>query len=447
VINGEAPWHTVFQPEFRRVVQRPREFLTDLFETAVAAVHPAACLTPFLPPPAAGRLLVCAAGKAAGSMAEVTERHYVDALGLSPTRLDGVAVTRRGYGRPTRQIELIEAGHPVPDAAGLGAAAKMLALADSAGLHDLVLVLMSGGASANLIAPAAGVTLAEKQALTRQLLKSGAAIGEINTVRKHLSAIKGGRLAARAHPAPVVTLAISDVPGDDPAVIGSGPTVADPTTLADARAVAARFELALSPAIAHALEDAANESPKPGDARLKAITFHIVARPADALKAAAKRIKAAGYECLLLGDSIEGEAREVAQSHAKLARELHAAGRRAVILSGGELTVTIRGQGQGGPNQEYALALVPEFDGISGLAAIAGDTDGTDGGSGEPDDPAGAFVGADSAARARALGLDPALFLADNNSGGFFSALGDLLRPRPTYTNVNDFRAILVGRP
>ena len=291
------------------------------------------------------------------------------------------------------------------------------------------------------------MTLAEKQALTRQLLKSGAAIGEINTVRKHLSAIKGGRLAARAYPAPVVTLAISDVPGDDPAVIGSGPTVADPTTLADARAVAARFGLALSPVIAHALEDAANESPKPRDPRLKGTTLHIVARPADALEAAAKRIKAAGYECLLLGDSIEGEAREVARSHAKLARDLHAAGRRAVILSGGELTVTISGRGQGGPNQEYALALVPEFDGIAGLAAIAGDTDGTDGGSGEPDDPAGALVGSESAACARRLGLDPALFLADNNSGGFFSALGDLLRPGPTYTNVNDFRAILVDRP
>jgi len=380
-------------------------------------------------------------------MAEVTERYYLDQLGVAPARLDGVAVTRRGYGRPTRRIELIEAGHPVPDAAGLTGATKMLALVDSAGAQDLVLVLMSGGASANLIAPATGVTLAEKQALTRQLLKSGAAIGEINTVRKHLSAIKGGRLAARAYPAPVVTLAISDVPGDDPAVIGSGPTVADPTTLADARAVAARFRLALSPAITRALADAASESPKPGDARLKGTTFHIVARPADALSAAAARIKGAGYECLLLGDSIEGEAREVAQSHAKLARELHASGRRAVILSGGELTVTIRGQGQGGPNQEYALALVTELDGIAGLAAIAGDTDGTDGGSGEPDDPAGAFVAADSAARARALGLDPALFLADNNSRGFFSSLGDLLQPGPTYTNVNDFRAILVDRP
>jgi glycerate 2-kinase len=424
----------------------PHEFLTGLFEAAVAAVHPAACLPPSLPPPPTGRLIVCAAGKAAGSMAEVTERHYFDQLGLAPARLEGIAVTRRGYGRPTHRITVIEAGHPVPDAAGLAAAEEMLALVDGAGPNDLVLVLISGGASANLIAPAAGVTLAEKQGLTRQLLKSGAAIGEINTVRKHLSAIKGGRLAVRAFPAPVVTLAISDVPGDDAAVIGSGPTVPDPTTLADARAVAARFRLSLSPGVARALEDPANESPKPNDPRLGAATFRIIARPADALKAAAARVTESGYECLLLGDSIEGEAREVAHSHAKLARELCAAGRRAVILSGGELTVTIRGQGHGGPNQEYALALVPEFDGIAGLAAVAGDTDGTDGGSGEPDDPAGAFVTADSAERARALGLDPALFLADNNSGGFFSALGDLLAPGPTYTNVNDFRAILVGR-
>ncbi len=380
-------------------------------------------------------------------MAEVTERHYFDQLGLAPARLDGIAVTRRGYGRPTRRIALIEAGHPIPDAAGLAGAEKMLGLVDGAGPQDLVLVLVSGGASANLIAPAAGVTLAEKQGLTRQLLKSGAAIGEINRVRKHLSAIKGGRLAARAYPAPVTTLAISDVPGDDPAVIGSGPTVADPTTLADARAVVARFGLMLPPGIARALEDPANESPKPGDPRLERATFRIIARPADALNAAAARVREAGCECLLLGDSIEGEARVVAHSHAALARELWAAGRRAVILSGGELTVTIRGQGEGGPNQEYALALVPEFDGFAGLAGIAGDTDGTDGGSGEPDDPAGAFVAADSAARARTLGLDPALFLADNNSGGFFAKLGDLLRPGPTYTNVNDFRAILVARP
>jgi glycerate 2-kinase len=417
-----------------------------LFDAAVASVHPAACLARFLPPPPVGRLLVLAAGKAAGSMTEVAERHYLDELGLPGARLDGIAVTRHGYGRPTRRVALIEAGHPVPDAAGLAAAERMLALAEGATEHDLVLVLMSGGASAALIAPAAGVTLAEKQAVTRQLLKSGASIGEINTLRKHLSAIKGGRLAARARPARVVTLAISDVPGDDPAVIGSGPTVPDPSTLADARAVAARYQLLLPAEVTHALRDPRNETPKPGDAIFAGTEFVTVARPADALRTAAERVQAAGYECVLLGDRIEGEARAVAAVHADLARDLAAQHRRAAVLSGGELTVTIRGRGRGGPNQEYALALVHEFDGLAGLAAIAGDTDGTDGGTGLPDDPAGAIVDSQSAARARALGLDPALFLADNDSTGFFARLGDLLRPGPTYTNVNDFRAILVDR-
>lgn len=388
-----------------------------------------------------------AAGKAAGSMTEVVERHYLDELGLPGARLDGIAVTRHGYGRLTRRVALIEAGHPVPDAAGLAAAERMLAVADSATERDLVLVLMSGGASAALIAPTSGVTLAEKQAVTRQLLKSGASIGEINTLRKHLSAIKGGRLAARARPARVVTLAISDVPGDDPAVIGSGPTVPDPSTLADARAVAARYQLLLPAGVTHALRDPRNETPKPGDAIFAGTEFVTVGRPADALRTAAERVQAAGYECVLLGDRIEGEARAVAAVHADLARDLAAQHRRAVILSGGELTVTIRGRGRGGPNQEYALALVHEFDGLAGLAAIAGDTDGTDGGTGLPDDPAGAIVDSQSAARARALGLDPALFLADNDSTGFFARLGDLLRPGPTYTNVNDFRAILVDRP
>jgi hydroxypyruvate reductase len=428
-------------------VTSPRAFLNGLFDAAVASVHPAACLTRFLPAPPAGRLLIFAAGKAAGSMTQVAERHYLGELALPAARLDGIAVTRHGYGRPTERIALIEAGHPVPDAAGLAAAEQMLMLAERATAHDLVLVLISGGASAALIAPAAGVTLAEKQAVTRQLLKSGATIGEINTLRKHLSAIKGGRLAARARPARIVTLAISDVPGDDPAVIGSGPTVPDPTTLADARAVAARYRLSLPDAIERALSDPGNETPKPGDAIFAGTEFAIIARPTDALRTAADRAEAAGYECVLLGDRLEGEARLVAAAHAGLARDLASQRRRAVILSGGELTVTIRGQGRGGPNQEYALALVREFDGIGGVAAIAGDTDGTDGGTGRPDDPAGAFVDGQSATRARELGLDPALFLADNDSTGFFARLGDLLRPGPTYTNVNDFRAILVDRP
>jgi len=425
-----------------------RPFLEELFRVAVAAAHPSTCLARHLPaPPDSGRLIVLAAGKAAGSMSEVAEQHYVDTLRVPPGRLTGLAVTRHGYARPTRVIPVLEAGHPVPDQASLDGAERALALADGAREEDLVLVLMSGGASANWIAPAAGLALAEKQAVTRALLKSGAAIGEMNTVRKHLSRIKGGRLAARAHPARVVTLAISDVPGDDPAVIGSGPTVPDPTTLADARAIAARRRLDLPPAAAHALADPANESPKPGDPIFARTEYRLVARPADAFVAVEAKVAAAGYEPVFLGDRVEGEAREVAAAHARLAREIQAAGRRAVILSGGELTVTLRGGGRGGPNQEYALALAAALAGTPGIAALAGDTDGTDGGRGAADDPAGALIDETTAARAAGHGLDPAAFLADNDSTGFFAHLGDLLTPGPTATNVNDFRAIVVDRP
>jgi hydroxypyruvate reductase len=310
-----------------------------------------------------------------------------------------------------------------------------------------VLVLMSGGASANWIAPAVGVSFADKQAVTRALLRCGAGIGEINTVRKHLSRIKGGRLARHAYPAMLVTLAISDVPGDDPAVIGSGPTVPDPSTLADARNTVTKYGLDLPGSVSRALADPANESPKPGDSAFAGSRFAIAARPADSLRAAEAAVRAAGYECVSLGDTVEGEARAVAREHARLARELRAAGRQAVIVSGGELTVTIRGNGRGGPNQEYALALALELDGMAAVAALAGDTDGTDGGGGDPTDPAGAIVDGQTAARARALGLDPAAFLADNDSTGFFAALGDLLTPGPTFTNVNDFRAIVVDSP
>jgi hydroxypyruvate reductase len=422
----------------------PRAFLEHLFQTAVAAAHPATCLLPHLPAaPRAGGLVMLAAGKAAGSMTKVAERHYLEA-GTPADRIHGVAVTRHGYGRPTQVVPVVEAGHPVPDAAGLAAAERTLALADAAGADNLVLVLLSGGASANWIAPAPGLDLTEKQAVTRALLKSGASIGEINTVRKHLSRLKGGRLAARAAPARVVTLAISDVPGDDPAVIGSGPTVPDPSTLADARAIVARYRLDLPPAVERALADPKNESPKPGNAAFARSEYRLVARPADAFRAAAAAVEAAGFECVLLGDRLEGEARDVAAAHAGEARRLGEDRRRAVILSGGELTVTIRGAGRGGPNQEYALALALALDGTQGIAALAGDTDGTDGGAGGADDPAGAFVDGCTAARARALGLDPAAFLAENDSTAFFAQLGDLLTPGPTFTNVNDFRAILV---
>jgi glycerate 2-kinase len=422
----------------------PRAFLEGLFQTAIAAAHPSRCLPQLLPEaPQSGRLIVLAAGKAAGSMAEVAEAHYLG-RGFPAERLTGIAVARHGYGRPLRVIEMVEAGHPVPDQAGLDAAARTLALADGAGPDDLVLVLISGGASANWIAPAAGLTLESKQAVTRALLRSGASIGEINTVRKHLSRIKGGRLARHAFPAKLVTTGISDVPGDDPAVIGSGPTVPDPSTLADARAIVTRYRLDLPDAVQAALADPANESPKPDDPVFRDTAYYLAARPLDAFKAAEAQIRAAGYECIFLGDRIEGEARAVAAAQAKLARELKAKGQRAVILSGGELTVTIRGNGKGGPNQEFALALATELDGVAGIAALAGDTDGTDGGAGSAADPAGAYVDGTSAARARAQGLDAAYCLADNNSTAFFAALGDLISPGPTFTNVNDFRAIMV---
>jgi len=379
-------------------------------------------------------------------MTEVAEGFYLDRHKLAPERLTGLAVARHGYGRPTRVVTMIEAGHPIPDAAGLAAAGRALALADGAGAGDLVLVLISGGASANWIAPAAGVSFEDKQAVTRALLRSGAHIGEINCLRKHLSRIKGGRLARRAYPAQLVTVAISDVPGDDPAVIGSGPTVPDPTTLADARAIVAKYQLAVPASVLRALDDAANETPKPGDPAFAGSRFTLAARPADALAAAEAVVRAADYECISLGDRVEGEAREVAVEHAALARKLRAQGRRAVILSGGELTVTIRGQGRGGPNQEYALALAIALAGMPAMAGLAADTDGTDGGAGSAADPAGAFIDGETVARAKALGLDPAAFLADNDSTGFFAGLGDLLTPGPTFTNVSDFRAIVVDR-
>jgi glycerate 2-kinase len=423
-----------------------RELLESLFRTAVGAAQPSGCLPAHLPePPALGRLIILAAGKAGGSLIEVAEQHYL--ARMPANRLDGIAVTRHGYGRPTRLIPVVEAGHPVPDAAGLAGAERMMELADAAAADDLVLVLLSGGASANLIAPASGITLENKQATTRALLRSGANIGEINCVRKHLSRIKGGRLTAHAYPAKIVTLAISDVPGDDPAVIGSGPTVPDPTSLDDARAIVDKYRLELPAAVTQALADAKNETPKPGDKIFAGSTYRIIARPADALAAAKARAEAAGYEGVVLGDRLQGEARDVAAEHARLARAMSTQGRRAAILSGGELTVTLRGKGRGGPNQEYDLALAIHLDGAPGISALAADSDGTDGGQGRPDDPAGAFIDPTTLARARAAGLDPAAFLADNDSTGFFNGIGDLFVPGPTFTNVTDFRAIVVDRP
>ena len=425
-----------------------RVLLDGLFRTAIAAAHPSSCLPPYLPaPPASGRIIVLAAGKAAGAMTEVAEQHYLDRGKFAPERLTGIAVTRHGYGRPSRRVEMVEAGHPVPDAAGLAAAEKALRMADEATAVDVVLVLLSGGASANWIAPVEGLSFADKQAVTRALLRSGANIGEMNTLRKHLSRIKGGRLARRAQPAHVITLAISDVPGDEPAVIGSGPTVPDPTTLNDARAIVARYRLDLPDAATRALNDPGNESPKPGDPAFSNSEYKLIAKPADAFRAVESAAQKAGYDTLMLGDRVEGEARAVAAQHAAQALKLQKQGRRAVILSGGELTVTIRGQGRGGPNQEYALALAIALRGTPGIAALAGDTDGTDGGAGAADDPAGAAIDQTTLERARALGLDPAHFLSDNDSTGFFTRIGDLVETGPTCTNVNDFRAIVVDSP
>jgi hydroxypyruvate reductase len=424
-----------------------REFLTSVLDAALAAVRPEAVLPPHLPPPPPGHVVILAAGKAAAAMAAVAEHHYLTHPDFDPPRVVGLAATRHGHGMPTRFVEVREAGHPLPDEASVAAAETALRMARCARADDLVLVLLSGGASANWAAPADGLTLADKQTLTRALLRAGLPIAAINTVRKHLSRIKGGRLARHAFPANVMTIAISDVPGDDPSAIGSGPTVPDPTTLADARAIVAKYKLELPASVTRALNDPANESPKPGDPKLAHASFTLAARPLDALRAAEKAIAAAGYECISLGADVEGEAREVAAAHAAMARDLRAQGRRAVIVSGGELTVTMQGKGRGGPNQEYALALVAPLAGVAGVAGIAGDTDGTDGGGGSATDPAGAVVDGETAARAKALGLDPAAFLADNNSTEFFARLGDLLEPGPTFTNVNDFRAIVVDTP
>ncbi len=420
-----------------------RDLLTKIFQAAVDRAHPRLCLPPHLPaPPAAGRLLIFAAGKAAGAMAEAAEAFYLDGHGFD--RISGIAVARHGYGRRLRKIEMIEAGHPVPDAQGIAATERTLELARHATADDIALVLMSGGASANWIAPATGISLDDKRELTRALLKSGANIVEMNCVRKHLSRIKGGRLAAALAPARVITLAISDVPGDDPSVIGSGPTVPDATTLTDARGILAKYEISPPASIARTLDDPASESPKPGDAAFANTSLAIVAKPAASLDAAAEVARAAGYEPILLGADLEGEAREVAAEHARLALEQQREGRKAAILSGGELTVTISGKGRGGPNQEYALALAIALNGAAGIVALAGDTDGTDGGGGSAEDAAGAYADETTLARARSRGLDPAGFLRENNSSAFFEPLGDLLTPGPTFTNVNDLRAILV---
>jgi hydroxypyruvate reductase len=417
-----------------------RPLLRAIFDAAVAAAHPDVALAAHLRPAPKGRVICLAAGKAAAAMAAAAERHYLDELGLDPSRLSGVATTRHGHGVPTRRIKVIEAGHPVPDEAGLKGAEESLRLAEAADSGDLLLVLLSGGGSANWIAPADGVSFAGKQQVTRALLRSGAPIGEVNTVRKHLSRIKGGRLAR----AEIVTLAISDVPHDEPSAIASGPTVPDPTTLADARAIVAKYGLKLDDAIGRALNDPGNESCKPGDAAFARAQFEMIAAPRASLDAAIEIARQAGYDIVDLGADLEGEARNVAADHAELALKARGEGRRVAILSGGELTVTVRGNGRGGPNQEYALALAGLLKDSTAISALAADTDGADGGAGSATDPAGAVIDQSTFEKMRSLGLDPAAYLDNNDATAFFAKTGDLLLTGPTLTNVNDIRVILV---
>jgi hydroxypyruvate reductase len=410
-------------------------FLRELFDIAVAAADPMRAIPAHLPPRPGGRVVVIGAGKASARMAEAVETVW------GPC--EGLVITRYGHSRPLQGIEVVEAAHPVPDAAGAAASLRMLELVSGLAEGDFVLTLMSGGASALLVAPVAGMTLEEKRAVNAALLASGAPIDRMNTVRKHLSRVKGGQLAAAAHPARMLCLMISDVPGDDPAFIGSGPTVGDASTPADALAVLDRWQVPVPPAAITALR-AGSGVVAPGDVRLSRVENRVIAAPSQSLAAAAARAEAVGCRVLLLGDRVEGEAREVAAAHAAKARAL-AAERQAgdaplLILSGGELTVTRRGDGIGGPNAEYALALALALRGAEGIHAIACDTDGVDGAA----EVAGAVVGPDSLTRAAAAGLDPEAALARNDAHSFFGALGDQVVTGPTLTNVNDFRAILI---
>ena len=416
----------------------PRTILRRLFDAAIAAADPALCVPPHLPPDDGGRVIVIGAGKASAAMARAVEQHWSGPL-------EGTVVTRYGHGVPCERIKIIEASHPVPDAAGEAAALSIFEQISRLTVEDRVLALISGGGSALLAAPAPGVTLAEKRALTSALLRSGASISEINCVRKHLSALKGGRLAAAAWPASVLTLAISDVPGDDPAVIASGPTVGDPTTCADAVKVLDFYHIAIPSDLRRRLDSGELETPKPGDPRLANSAFRLIASPRLMLEVAAAEAQRLGITPLILGDAIEGEAREVGKVMAGMARSCGQHGfpakKPCVLLSGGETTVTMQGDGRGGRNTEFLLSLALALDGAPGIHALAADTDGIDG----SEDNAGAFVTPDTLARARAAGLDLRARLANNDAWGCFSVLGDLLVTGPTRTNVNDFRAILIG--
>ena len=414
--------------------------LRRMFDAAIAAAQPALCVPRHLPAAPKGRLVVIGAGKASASMARAVEDHW-------PGQLSGLVVTRYGYAVPCQRIEIVEAAHPVPDAAGEAAARRLLRFVEGLTEDDLVLCLISGGGSSLLPLALPGLTLADKQALNRALLASGASISEMNCVRRHLSAIKGGRLAAACAPARVVNLLLSDVPGDDPIDIASGPTVADPTTCADALDILRRYEINVPPRALELLQSGEGETLKPGDPRLPTIETRFVATPQLALEAAANVARSAGYAPYILGDAIEGEARDVAKTMAGIALQVVRRGQPVtppcVLLSGGETTVTLRGRGRGGRNVEFLLSLAVALRGEPAIHALAGDTDGVDG----QEEIAGAVLTPDTLARAWARGIKPRERLDDNDGHGFFEALGDSVVTGPTLTNVNDFRAVVVDGP
>ena len=414
-----------------------RGLLCSLFDAAVAAAQPALCLPPHLPTRPKGRTIVIGAGKASAAMARALEDHWDGPL-------EGLVITRYGYEVACERIQIVQAAHPVPDAAGLRATQHIQELVSGLTADDLVIALISGGGSSLLVAPGDGLTLQDKQALNTALLKSGATISEMNCVRRHLSAIKGGRLAAACHPAQVLTLLISDVPGDNPIDIASGPTVADPTTCADALAIINRYRIELPPAVRALLQSAEGESIKPGDGRLARAETRMITAPQMALEAAAQVARAAGLTPYILGDSLEGEARDLGKALAGIARQVAVHGQPfqapCVLLSGGESTVTLRGKGRGGRNVEFLLALGVALDGLASVYALAGDTDGVDG----AEEIAGAVLTPETLARAWAAGINPRASLDANDGHGFFQALGDSVITGPTLTNVNDFRAILI---
>jgi glycerate 2-kinase len=417
--------------------REPRALLRSMFDAAIDAAQPSLCVPPHLPAPPRGRLVVIGAGKASAAMARAVEDNWRG-------ELSGVVVTRYGYKVPCQRIDIIEAAHPVPDAASVAASERLLHAVQGLSPEDLVLCLISGGASALLVRPLPGLTLEDKQAVNRALLKSGATIREMNCVRRHLSGIKGGRLGAACHPAKLITLLISDVPGDNPVDIGSGPTVPDPTSCADALAILRRYAIEVSPQVSEVLSSGRGETPKPGDPRLAGTETRMIATPQMALEAAAEVAGRAGVAAMILSDSIEGEAREVGKVMAAIGRQVVTHGEPCaapcVLLSGGETTVTVRGDGRGGRNVEFLLALGIALEQQRGIFALAGDTDGVDG----SEEVAGAYLAPDSLTRAQSLGINARSSLANNDAHGFFAALGDAVITGPTLTNVNDFRAILI---